>query len=334
MNIHCLENGAYLITDNGKNILIDGVPVEYTGEYIKRIEKIIPVEGINAVIYNNASPDNVGCLEGLLEKNSNITVFSSTAGLRNIAEIINREFRQAVCKNKGTYENFIFYLIPGVPWPDSMVTYCTEEKILFSGTLFSGNGSEKLTGNNRVYMKMVMEAVSGREIQSIYTCSGIKDDVSEIIEKYKLSVHDVSYDYDIAVVYASSYGYTEKLAKRIYDTAVGSSYQAVMINAESELVDMEKCKSIALGVHTVDRNMPGSIWSFLSKLKVSDVAGKYYFVFGSSGWSGEGALIADKILSELRMRRIDKPLEVTFNPTEADLEKASDYILRLMEKVI
>lgn len=333
MNIHCLEKGAYLIIDD-KNILIDGVPAECTGEYIKSIEKIIPVEKIDAVIYNNASPDNVGCLEGLLEKNSNITVFASTAGLRNITEIINREFRQAVCKNKGIYENLTFYLVPGVPWPDSMVTYCAEEKILFSGTLFSGNGSENLTGSNRMYMKMAMEAVSEPDINSIYTCNGIITDTSEIIGKYKLSAPDISYDYDIAVVYASSYGYTGKLAKKIYDTAVISGYQAIMINAESELVDMEKCKSIALGVNTVDRNMPGSIWSFLSKLKVSDVAGKYYFVFGSSGWSGEGTLIADKILSELRMRRFDKPLEVTFCPTEADFEKASDYILRLMEKVI
>lgn len=334
MNIHSLEKGAYLITDNEKNILIDGVPAEYTGEYLKSIEKIIPLDKIDAVIYNNASPDNVGCLEGLLEKNNNITVFASTAGLRNITEIINREFRQAVCKNKGTYEKLTFYLIPGVPWPDSMITYYAEEKILFSGALFSGNGSENLTGSNRMYMKTVIEAVSGIDVNSIYSCSGIKNGVFEIIENYKLSAQDVQYDYDVAVVYASSFGYTKMMAEKLYDTAVGRGYKAVLINAESETVDTEKCKSIALGVNTTDRNMPDSIWRFLSKLKVSDVAGKYYFVFGSSGWSGEGVLIADKILSELRMRRFDKPLEVTFNPTEADFEKASDYILRLMEKVI
>ena len=114
------------------NILIDTVPVEFSDELLK----VLDGEKIEYIVINHSEPDHTGAVAGVLERYPQATVIGTTGTVRNLKEIINRDFKSVTAKEGQSFMGLTFKVMPGFPWPDTMVTYIAEEKILFSGSFF------------------------------------------------------------------------------------------------------------------------------------------------------------------------------------------------------
>ncbi|MGN0107652.1 MAG: FprA family A-type flavoprotein [Hominilimicola sp.] len=350
-------NNAYLVVGE-KTALIDTVSAELSLEYIKNIEEILPVNKIDYLICNHSEPDKSGAVKRILELNPNIEVVATIAAIRNLKEIANMTFSEHIAKDGAVLDlgmgiKLQFCIVPNMNWPDTMVTYEVQSKTLFSCDLFSAY-CECETDNNyetalkeyyncyftpfKGFAKRAIEKISNFDIQLICTGYGsvIKQYVSRVIADYEEWSNIVEIDIKtVSVFFSSRYGNTAKMADTIKQTL---TYKGLYVNVFNEINENTACalnKSDALifGVPTENKNAPDVIRSAVSKLVSMSVKGKPYFVFGSYGWSGEGAQFVHDYLKLLKMKPFEKPFSVYFTPSDKDIDELIAYTERFSDMI-
>lgn len=130
---------AYLIIDE-KVALIDTVKAPFSRELLERIRSIIDPSRIDYIISNHVEMDHSGALPALMEACPNATVVTSApSGVKGLTAHYGPHNYMAV-KNNDTLSlgkrSLSFVTTPMLHWPDNMVTWCPEEKILFSNDAF------------------------------------------------------------------------------------------------------------------------------------------------------------------------------------------------------
>ena len=130
---------AYLIIDD-KITLVDTVKHYLVDEMLERISSIIDPSKIDYVVSNHVEMDHSGGLPRLMEIIPNATVFTSPNGEKGLREHYKKDWNFSVVKSGETINigkrNLNVLLTPMIHWPDNMVCYCPEEKILFSNDSF------------------------------------------------------------------------------------------------------------------------------------------------------------------------------------------------------
>lgn len=126
---------AYLILDE-KVTLIDTVKAYLEDELLKRISDVIDPSKIDYIISNHVEMDHSGTLPKILELNPNAQVITSPKGITGLKSHYKKDWDFKVVNTGDTLNigkrNLQFILTPMVHWPDNMITYVPEEKILFS----------------------------------------------------------------------------------------------------------------------------------------------------------------------------------------------------------
>lgn len=130
---------AYLIIDE-KITLVDTVKAQLTSEMMSRISSIIDPAKIDYVVCNHIEMDHSGALPAIMELAPSALVIASSKGVTGLKEHYRQEWN---CKamESGTIlnlgkRNLHFILTPMVHWPDNMIGYLAEDKILFSNDAF------------------------------------------------------------------------------------------------------------------------------------------------------------------------------------------------------
>ena len=129
---------AYLIMDE-KITLIDTVKPKFADELIQRISQIVDPSKIDVVITNHVEMDHSGALPRIHEIAPQAQIYASNPqGVKGIAahygiEAIGVKTGDSISIGRRT---LTFVQTPMVHWPDNMVTYCPEDKILFSNDAF------------------------------------------------------------------------------------------------------------------------------------------------------------------------------------------------------
>lgn len=136
---HGTTYNAYLVRGtNGKYTLIDTVKEAKAGVLLSSIAAIAPLSEIEAVIVNHTEPDHSGALLALL-KECSPRIYATAAAAKllqaqyGIEGVLPVKAGQTETIGGRTYA---FYPTPMVHWPDNMVTFLPQEKILFSNDAF------------------------------------------------------------------------------------------------------------------------------------------------------------------------------------------------------
>jgi anaerobic nitric oxide reductase flavorubredoxin len=129
---------AYLITGKA-NILIDTLPDRTSSMLTDEIASVIGEKPLDAIILNHSEEDHSGALPMVLLQYLNVPVFCTESCKKRLMSALPEANFHAVKTGDvvayGEY-NFTFYETPGLHWDDNMVTFCSENNILFSNDLF------------------------------------------------------------------------------------------------------------------------------------------------------------------------------------------------------
>lgn len=315
-NFHGYETGrgstynAYLIIDEHIT-LIDTVKAEFASEMIERIESVVPVDKIEYIISNHVEPDHSGAIPEMIKLNPDVTVLTSfpsgDKGLRMYYGDMNtKPMRSGESFSTGRY-TFNFVTTPMVHWPDNMVTYLAEEKILFSNDAFGEHYAtlerfdtgldesilfyevEKYYANivqpYSQQVRGVMKIVDTLDISMIAPSHGViwRDKVDKIIAKYKEMSEETLTDRAV-VVYDTMWKSTEKIAKAIADGFERKGIKVKLfdlkINHESNIiVDVMKSKYIAVGSPTLNNTMMPNVAKFLTYMQGLTLKNKKYTTY-------------------------------------------------------
>ncbi len=141
---HGVTYNAYLIKDE-KSALIDLSKDTFTDDFVEHVSKLIDLSSLDYVIVNHMEPDHSGALLRLRElahKAKFLGMGKAIAMMKDFYEIDENvevvKHEQTLSLGKNTLK---FLFTPLVHWPETMMTYMVEKKILFSCDAFGSYGA-------------------------------------------------------------------------------------------------------------------------------------------------------------------------------------------------
>ena len=134
---------SFLIEGSEKTVLIDTVDPEFEEEFITNIARS-GVSKVDYIIINHAEQDHSGSLPVFLELFPNAKIITSEKGKELIKSMLQvPDFRISTINDRDTLslgdKTLEFIQIPWSHWPDSMMTYIREDKMLISMDLFGSH---------------------------------------------------------------------------------------------------------------------------------------------------------------------------------------------------
>jgi len=351
---------AYLIIDE-KVTLIDSVKYYHTDEMIERIRSIIDSSKIDYIICNHVEMDHSGAIPAIMELAPDATVFAPAAGEKGLKEHYKKDWKFSIVKSGDTLSigkrSFTFVQTPMIHWPDNMVTYCPEEKILFSNDAFGQHiasperfddefpscialdeakiyyGNIVLSYNSQV--QKALEIVKTLPLDMIAPSHGIiwRSNIADILKCYtKWSSNDV--DNIALVIYDTMWGSTQKMAEAIRKGFENKGVKVKMLplqhNHVSQILpEVVEAKYIAVGSPTMNSHLLPPVSGLLTYLKALSPKSRTAFAFGSYGWGGQSI---DQVQTELKNCGFDllEPFKVKYIPDQTTLDaitsKVAGYI--------
>ena len=351
---------AYLILDE-KITLIDTVKEPFAQEMLDRIAAVIDPAKIDYIISNHVEPDHSGSLPILLQRCPNAKVFTS---LPNGQKGLTARYGDlpyegvktgtALSLGKRTLQ---FVATPMLHWPDSMVTYCPEENILFSNDAFGQHlaANQRFDDENDLALLMqeakkyyanilmlygkqaqtALKALAALPIDIIAVGHGVlwRSHIPEILAAYQQWSTDTLEDRAV-VVFDSMWHSTESMALTIADAfsekGLPVGYYDLRANHISDIVtDVLTSKYLAVGSPTLNNQMMPSVAAFLCYLKGLAPKDRQAFAFGSYGWGGQSIAQVEDELKAAGCEICLEKLRIANVPTAAQLADIREKIKAL-----
>ena len=360
---------SYLVRGTDKTALIDCVKRPFGEELFRNISRVLPPETLDYVVVNHSEPDHSGALVDLLERNPKITVYLSRSAKTFIDNIVNREYSFKTIEDGEELplggKTLRFLNTPYLHWPDTILTYLVEDRILFPCDFLGSHYSSPEFFNDEVpdpeavrkafeiYYSRIMrpykehvlkacEKLKGLPIEMIAPSHGpiLRKDPQSYISWYKerASVLSRVKGKKVTIAYVSAYGNTAAMAAKVAEGVESAGVTAKLINCvevpTDQIIDeFETSAGFLIGTPTLNANVPDPILHMIANLVVLNVKGKPAAVFGSYGWSGEAIKTVQDILASMRLKIAAEPIRVRMTPSEADLAACVEFGRKFAESV-
>lgn len=355
--------GAYLIVDE-KVTLIDTVKASFSEEMISRIADILPPKKIDIIISNHVEMDHSGALPAIRRHCPNALIYtSSPSGAKGLTAHYGKDNYIPV-KNGDTLSigkrTLRFISTPMLHWPDNMVTYCPEEKTLFSNDAFGQHLATTERFDDEIPLSVALEEAQkyygniimcyGRQAQTVWNIvkeleidmiapsHGIiwRKHIRDIMDAYALWSCNTPTSGAI-VVYDSMWGSTDKIAKVISEAFGNSGISAKLYdlkgNHYSNIVpQLLTSKYIAVGSPTLNNQMMPSVASFLCYLKGLSPKNREAFAFGSYGWSGQSIDLVEKELEACGFHICMDKIRIQYLPSETHLHEIYENVQNMIKE--
>jgi flavorubredoxin len=351
---------AYLILDE-KVILVDTVKHYLFDEMISRISQIIDPAKIDIILSNHVEMDHSGSIPKVLELAPKAEVITSTQGEKGLRRHYKQDWKFRVMNSGESYKigkrTLHFVHTPMVHWPDNMVTYLEEDKILLSNDAFGQHiaSSERYDAEvgwdivreeaAKYYANIVMpygdqtkkalDVVSGLEIEKICPSHGViwRSYIPRIVEQYKRWA-DYASENKALIVYDSMWGSTAKIAEKLKEgleeSGLGVTIRNLKTNHISDIMtDLIDTRLILIGSPTLNNGMLPTMGSFLTYLKGLRPKKRIGFAFGSFGWGGQAVGEIESVMKGLGWEIPERSLNIKFIPDEAELNTVKEAAVKL-----
>jgi flavorubredoxin len=221
-----------------------------------------------------------------------------------------------------------FIEAPMIHWPDSMFSYCPEEKLLLPNDAFGQHYASSERFDDQVEPCALMEEVqkyyanilwplgsiilkkleevgkSGVAIEMIAPSHGIiwRKDPSKVVNAYLRWAKNTTEEKAV-VVYETMWGATEKMARKIIEGLQDAGIPARLFDVaqtdRTEIISqMLEAKGFLFGSSTHDNAMLPNIAGFLEFVKGLKPKNRLGATFGSYGWAGGAQKEIEDIMQE------------------------------------
>lgn len=334
---------AYLITDK-KNVLIDTVDAAYTDRLLDNIAEIIGDGKIDYLIINHMEPDHSASIQFIRQKYPQMTIVGNIKTLEMVKGYYGIDDNTLCIKNGESLSigkrTLTFHLTPMVHWPETMMTYVNEDKLIFSGDAFGcfgtldGGITDSQLNTDKYWSEMVryysnivgkygspvqkaLQKLGGLPITTICSTHGPvwTENISRVIGIYdRLSRYDA--DEGVVIVYGSMYGNTEQMAEAIAAELSAQGIRNIVMHNVTKshpsyiLADIFRYKGLIVGSPTYSNQIFPEVESLLSKILVRELKGRYLGYFGSFTWAGAAVKRMAEFAEKSKFELVGDPVEM------------------------
>ncbi len=349
---------AYLIVDE-KIVLVDTVKHYLFDEMLERIKSVIEPAKIDYVISNHTEMDHSGGIPKIMELAKNAALICSPNGEKGLKRHFKKDWTFKVVNSGDSINigkrNLKFACVPMVHWPDSMVTYVPEEKLLLSNDAF---GQHMATNERfddemncwdivreeaaKYYANIVLpygaqvqkalEVVSSLDINMLAPSHGLiwRSHIKDIVECYKKWANNIC-DKKGVIVYDTMWHSTEKMAYVIKDTleekGISCEMKNLLTNHISDIMSsILEAKYICAGSPTLNNGIMPTVAAFLTYMKGLAPKNRIGVAFGSYGWGGQSVGEIEKVFEACKFQVPLKGLKIQYIPDKKELNDLKEKI--------
>lgn len=326
---------SYLVRDE-KNVVFDTVDNDYAGTMFCRLAKLMPLDKVDYIVVNHTEKDHAGALCQLVERCKPEKIITSTIGKRFMeAQFDTTGWPIEVVKTGDVINigkrNIHFVETRMLHWPDSMVSYIPEDKLLISNDAFGQNiatsyryADEHDQGDfvraiKEYYYNIVLPyspqvlktlpIVESLDIDMIAPDHGLihrgEKSVKFIVDMYR-QMAEQKPQQRAMVIYDTMWHSTEKMAYAVCsgleEVGVPTRLMSVKSNHHSEIMtELANCGAVIAGSPTHNNTIMPLMASTLTYMKGLRPQNRVGGAFGSFGWSGESAKVLHEMLASMGM---------------------------------
>ncbi len=309
---------AYLIIDE-KVTLIDTVKPNMVDRLMARIKQVIDPSKIDYIVANHVEMDHSGGLPEIMKHAPNATIITCPNGDKGLNAHYVQDWKFKIVKTgdkisigKRTLE---FILTPMVHWPDNMVTFMPEDKLLFSNDSLGQHYATSqrfddecpqdtvMEEAKKYYANIVLpygkqvqkelEAVSKLDIDMVAPSHGViwRSHLDKIIPLYnKWSKNETVKK--AVIIYDTMWKSTELMAHTIQELMAEKGFITIMRNLQVNhisdiMTDIIDAEYVCVGSPTLNSKMMPSVAGFLTYMSGLAPKGRKAISFGSYGWGGK-----------------------------------------------
>lgn len=352
---------AYLIIDE-KITLVDTVKHYMFDEMLERIKKIVDPAKIDIIVSNHVEMDHSGCLTKMLEICPKAVVVTSINGEKGLKKHYDTSKWNLKIVNSGDTLNIgkrsmTFVHIAMVHWPDSMVTYIPEEKLLLPNDAFGQHVASNERFDDELgwdtareeaakyYANIVLpfgaqvtkalETVATLDIDMIAPSHGViwRKHIKDILPLYKKWAANVT-DNKAVVIFDTMWDSTKKIARAIREALENKGIPTVPCDLKTThisdvMAEILSAKYIFVGSPTLNNGMLPTVAAMLTYMKGLAPKNRTGLAFGSYGWGGQSVGEIDGILKSCGFQTIES-IKVQYIPSETDLKAITEKIKAAM----
>jgi flavorubredoxin len=351
---------AYLIRGSEKTALIDTVDPSKTGELLENLQEAGPVR-IDYIVCQHAEQDHSGSIGAVLEIFPEALVVTNEkckAMLMDLLEIPEKKFRTVA--DGGTLElggkTLEFIFAPWVHWPETMLTYLREDKILFSCDFLGAHLAQShpllsdegrvLNAAKRYFAEIMMpfrlpirkhlEKLQGMAIDMIAPSHGVVyPRPAFILDAYREWASDGTKNLAL-IPFVSMHGSTREMVEHLTGALVRQGVEVMPFNLvhtdigelAKELVDASTLvlatPTVLGGAHPAAAYAAYLVNALRPKLKFASI-------IGSFGWGGRMVDNLKASLSNLKVELLE-PVLAQGCPKDKDFQALDKLAGAIAEK--
>lgn len=361
----------YLIMDDDVT-LVDTVKCDFSELMIRNIRTLVDPGKIKNIVINHIENDHMTGIGDIMALTPNAAVYITEKGKKGIERFFDiSKWNLKVVKTGDTLctgkKTLLFLETPMLHWPDSMMTYVKEDKVLISQDAFGQHiasaarfDDEYVTCQSMAELddavvdyyanilmpfgQLIKNKIAdvqklGLQIEIIAPDHGIiwRQNPGKVLQMY-LDLANGKADCSVAIIYDTMWHSTEKmtvpLLEGVRSEGVGCKIIKLRATPMSIAVkELWKARGCLIGTPTLNNIMFPSVANFLTHVRGLRPKNRVAGAFGSYGWGGGAVKEAYEMFKKMGLDVVEPGVEVNYKPSEADEKKIFEFGAEFARKV-
>lgn len=321
---------SFIVSGENKVALIDTVEIGQSRKFLESLRQNTGASKIDYLVINHMEPDHSGSIRNILSLFPDIKIVGNSKTIQMVEGYYHPEksdlyieIKEGDVLDLGGI-SLKFFMTPMVHWPETMMTYCEQEKVIFSGDAFGTFGAlnggltdaemdcgkyieemyryySNIVGKYGRFVLNALKKIEGIDLEYICSTHGPIWH-QKIPEVMKIVKKLASYEPEpgVTVIFGSMYGNTAELADLIATELNKRGVRRIKVyNARSTdlsymISDAFRYEGLIVGSPTYSNEVFPPVQNFLNALKTREIKNRVTASFGSFGW----APLAAKAISE------------------------------------
>lgn len=350
---------SYVILDS-KIAVMDTVDKRKTNEWLQNLEDVLNGKKPDYLVVSHLEPDHASNVKLLAEKYPEMKLVGNVKTFNMMPQFFDFDLtdRTVTVKEGDVLDlgehKLSFYMAPMVHWPEVMVSYESNEKVLFSADGFGKFGALdtdedwacearryyfNICGKYGVQVQNLLKKAATLDIKTICPLHGpiLKENLSYYINLYDIWSKYESEDDGVFIAYASIHGNTKAAAEKLYEILKSKTDLKISIadlsrsDMAEDIEDAFRYSRLVVAAPTYDGGIFPIANDFLHHLEIKAYKNKKVALIENGSW----APMAGKVMKAYfeKMKNIELvPTTVTIKSALKEenitqLEQLADEIL-------
>lgn len=336
-----ISYNSYLLLDD-KTVLLDTADNAVGYQFLENLTSTLQNRTLDYLIIHHVEPDHLALLQEVLIRYPNVKIICSQLAVNLIKQFFNFnldvQFQtvkegDTLCSGNHT---FTFLAAKMVHWPEVMVSYESEYKILFSADAFGTFGAidgnlyadevnfdrdwlddarryyTNIVGKYGAQVQILLKKASSLDIEMICPLHGPiwRENLAYYLQKYDLWSQYKPEDKQVLILYGSMYGHTESVATaiagRIADTkhCTIKMYDVSSTHVSYLVSESFRCSHIVLVAPTYNGGLYPPIENYLLDLKAHSFQGHTFAIAENGSWAPLAGNAIRQIFAEMKPNKL------------------------------